>query len=165
MNAINEYSETLVNFLLPELQKYIGKRIFLVNGTKAKIFELPELERSDVKEADKYIGYSYYINEQYNKVCLHVRVRINGGSYDVRPSTAYCQYNDRTIELGDTENGILKTVDTLEKIVTSWELSKRYSEETIQAQIARFKEAKKAAEALLSVIPYEVIEIERLRQR
>ena len=121
VHATNELRRLAINEIanvLPQLQKYIGKKIFTLKG-KAKSFEinlLNEVPKAfDNGHASNHMN---YITHEYGKLVLRFKLCFNGGSYDVSPSTAYTKYIDHTIELGVIQNGeILTELHTSEKTI------------------------------------------------
>jgi len=158
MNQLNQYSVKLLNQLLPQLRGMMDKKLFTVTGEKSatlkKLVPLPDL--SGKKEnPDRYINYSFYFNNSNTGVWLNVRVCINGGSYDVKPNTAYTQYFDTSYYVGTLKDGkILESVQDIENIIRDHSLEVFYTEEKIQADIRAYNEAKNKARDLYNAIPY-----------
>jgi hypothetical protein len=88
VNAVNMLTETenaVLKFLNDNKEKIIGKKLFLSDGSKSKVFE-NVLNGIDFCKSPVFACY-------FERSKLKIRACISGGSYDNH--TYYCQYFDR----------------------------------------------------------------------
>ncbi len=122
-NQINILVKKEIAFLLPQLVKYLGKKIFTLKG-QAKSFVIAFDDSMPTPFEGGYVSkQGVYLDSSYNKLQLVYRLCFSGGSYEDR--TAYTKYVDRKIEIGEMENvdKLVKLYD-LNQIVKSYELDK-----------------------------------------
>jgi len=46
-----------------------------------------------------YYDVHYWFDYSYNELKVNVKLCINGGSWDVRPTTAFCQYEEQQLTI------------------------------------------------------------------
>jgi len=142
---------------------FVGKDIFKVDGSlKAKYaYNAPSFEG---KLPDgSHVSAHCWPEKSYGKFELNVKICVNGGSYDVNPVTAFCQYERRSIELFDVKDGILTaSVTNTNKDY----LNKEWDASELQAHANKVIEAQKQYEAILDGFPYvfsDVCHIKRIK--
>jgi len=120
-NEFNRVVKLELAHIMPLLVAFIGKKIFTLKG-RAKIFEVAFLQPKVIAFDGGFAQINMcYLDNQYNKLVLRFKLCFNGGSYETTPRTAYTQYLERTIELGELENNekLLKLYD-LNNIIASY---------------------------------------------
>lgn len=123
-NALKAFAKTILSAVLPQLTQFIGKKIFLGDGSKSKIFNIDINKFAPAPIKGMHVqAHATYLTNDYGKLQLKVGICLNGGSYDVTPKTAFCKYLDRQIELGILKDGQnLDSIIELDKIVKAYEL-------------------------------------------
>lgn len=116
----------MIAHILPQLDKYLNKKIFDVKGdkTKAFIIDMNGIKPYSPNDAiGEYVrNHVCYLSASYNKLELKLSICLNGGDYDKR--TAYTKYKDMTYVLGECENNqILTSIETLENTINGYHLN------------------------------------------
>ena len=145
-NEINKLSIDNLKKVLPQLEKYKGKKIYLANGSKAKIFDVEVLEYSDKENQISLRTFiSFYEMVGYTQLNIKQDLKVpnktlNGGGYSVR-------YFKKDLTIGKVVNGVLESIVDLEQIITDYRLSTSYNytevKELIKKQEALEDEARK----------------------
>ena len=134
--------------------------IFKVDGSFKAKYDSPKLSDKLQLSDGTWVNAHYWFENRHGYFDINVKICVNGGSYDVTPATAFCQYEEQSFEL-------LKVVDgklTEGKNDTSW-MQRRYDVNELKAIAATIKEAAKVYEAAEDKMPYQfkgVFDIERL---
>ncbi len=103
-NEFNRCIKLELAHTLPLLVKFIDKKIFTLKG-RAKTFEIEFSKSLPIGFEGGFVSISRcYLTNKYNKLVLTYCLCFNGGSYDVKPSTAYTRYVERDVEIGTLEN-------------------------------------------------------------
>lgn len=145
-NEINKVSIDNLKKVLPQLEKYKGKKIHLANGTRAKGFEVEVLEYSDKENQINLRTFiSFYNMVGYTQLNLRQDLIVPtkahvGGGYSV-------SYFNKDLTIGRVVNGVLESIVDLEQIITDYRLSTSYKytevKELIKKQEALEEEARK----------------------
>jgi hypothetical protein len=117
-NELKKRVKTELESLLPYLEKFMGKKIFLKDGSRAKGFD------------PSYIGYEYDKKQGIGQHRCHLHTSRYGGNdvvldYSISLSVGQhtVEYFDLGIYLGKVDNdGKLIEVKTLDSLVNGWEL-------------------------------------------
>lgn len=110
-NIIEQFTSDTANKVISALPEFIGKKITTADNTLTKKAAnvlkplITSLEKG--KLGENYISKQCYFRSSDYTLYLHVRVCINGGSYDVQPNTAFTKYFERTVALGYLESTFL----------------------------------------------------------
>lgn len=147
-NAYNKFAKTVLAMILPQLPQFIGKKIFLADGSRAKLFTANFYGREDLKIEGMHVSVqNCYLHEKYKKLQLSLRISCNGGSYEVKPTTGWTKYVGVDFELGTCNDGqTLDSVDTLENIVKMYGLDNVIDFNEEMQKIKTYKELEKQAE-------------------
>lgn len=160
INCLEEWSEKFHNYEREYFAKLVGIDPFKNDGTLKKKYEHQKQDFTGQLADGTYLNAHYWYEHSYNELRMRVKICVNGGSYDVRPSTAFCQYEEKSLTLYKTENGVLINTDTeAEHLATKYDLSE------LQGIAAEIKEAAAVYEAVAAKMPYrfrEVFHIKRL---
>lgn len=92
-NLLTKVGNDFIDFIVSVQDKLTGKKIILADGSKSKYFAeitKPFFDSLTIHMAFLRIEYG-------NKLSLSMTECVSGGSYDVRPSTAYCTYVERSM--------------------------------------------------------------------
>lgn len=121
-NVLRGYCKALVAHILPQLTQHVGKKIFTLSGKAAKfVIDLDSIPSPVTDTQGEFIKVTYcYLNSKWGQLVVNVSICINGGSYENR--TAYCEYFNREIGLGNLDNSgqILESVGILENIIKDY---------------------------------------------
>ena len=109
---INKHLETVLNSLKP----FIGQKILLSDcETASKKFTPFKPEQFKIKKENYFLDIHCWYEYGSYSVILKVKTCINGGSYDVKPSTAFCEYYTKCIYVCKVKNQVLTELETVEK--------------------------------------------------
>ena len=150
VNFLNEYVPQIVTTVKNQLNSSIGKPIFTVNGAWRKSVNwIYSPIKKQLANGD-WLSVEYYVQQQYNYVDLRVKICLNGGSYDVKPVTAFTLYQEQSIIIYIVdENGNIVDFD-----VDLTPYTKKYTVETIMTQANEAERKAKEYEAAREKVPY-----------
>jgi hypothetical protein len=115
-NLINRLTIENLTKVLPQLATYTNKKVCLVNGAKAKTFNVELLSYTDSNGQDLRTYIRFERDLVYLKQDVTVKDRnYEGGGYGVT-------YFKNNILIGSVDNGVLKKIDSLQQIVHSYGL-------------------------------------------
>lgn len=162
INQLHAYAKQVFNYEREYYKTFLGVNIFKVDGSlKAKFVhdKLPDLKIT--LEDETFVNAQYWFTNRHGYFEINVKICVNGGSYDVQPNTAFCQYENQclTIFRVSEEGKLIDTVNDIE-----W-LDKVYTIEELNQQAQKIKEVAEQYNALVNSFPYVfkgVFDIERL---
>jgi hypothetical protein len=104
VNYLYEYIPLVVTEVKNQLEPHIGKPIFKTDGTwrKSVNWEYKPIQKQ-LPNGD-FLSVQYYVRQYSNYVDLTVKICLNGGSYDVYPSTAFTIYQEAGITIYTTDD-------------------------------------------------------------
>lgn len=174
LNLLNQYSQLICDYERKFYAQFIGMDIFKVDGSlKAKYThdKLDDNFKGTLPDGT-FFSVMYWFDNSYHSFKIHVKICINGGSYETKPNTAFCQYEEKCIYAFDVEaiNNPLKgmgyTFNALKEVEKpDFDYSTRYDADALLLIAADIKAAAKAYEAIEDKMPHyfrEVLGIERL---
>ena len=159
LNLLNTYTTEFVPKVLEALTGLIGAKIFLANGDKSKklvAIALPTRTKGLDIFTDTFVDYSFYLTESYGSLQMRISLCINGGSYDVKPTTAFTQYFDKTVHLGDIKDGVLQSLVSVEDAAKNSGLDTRFDEASILASAETYNIAAEELDKLKNKVPHQV---------
>ncbi len=161
VNTLYEYAEKYILHEYNRLKPLIGLDIFKVDGSFKAKYDAPKLSDKLQLADGTWVNAHYWFNNNKYGFDIHVKICVNGGSYDVTPTTAFCQYQEQSFTLFEKdENGRIKETNTDRQ----W-LKKRYDVAELNAISAEIKQAAKEYEKTYDKMPHlfkDVYYIERL---
>lgn len=151
-NEMNTIVKKTLKKLLPELEKYKGKKICKADGTLTKSAQglnefLPTMKRPD--------GTSYYISYfsfKYDSMYINFRFSKSGGSYDDSPSTAYCEYFQKEVSIANVPFRELVGVDDIEALIVHYDLNAKINLSDQKKKVAKYQVEEEKLRKLLSKI-------------
>lgn len=161
LNTLNEYAEQIYNYEKKHFSQFLGKDIFKVDGSLKQKYEHPKLEFNGQMADGTFYSVSYWFTSAYNHFDVNIKICINGGSYDVKPTTAFCQYEETRPTLFEIE----KTGELKETTQQPNDYSVRYDVASLEAKAAQIKAAAEQYRKASESLPYQfkdVLYIERL---
>jgi len=160
INTLFEYAEKYYLHEKSRLTPFIGLDIFKVDGSFKQKYDATKLS-DRLKLADgTFVDAHYWFNHYTNGFDINVKICVNGGSYDVKPVTAFCQYEQQSFTLFNKVDG--KLVETNKDMSF---LKKRYDVNELQTIANEIKEAAKVYEAAYNKMPYlfnDVFNVKRI---
>lgn len=126
-NLINKLTIENVNKIIPQLQQFLNKKVELANGSNAKNFviELHKFSNDNGQNLRSYLHFDYNGLNLKNDVTVKVK-NYEGGGYGV-------DYYKNEIKLATTDNnGVLISIENLEQIIFSYELSKVFDAKEVK---------------------------------
>jgi hypothetical protein len=128
VNEVNRQAKIVLDGIIPQLQMFIGQKIFLANGNTAKKFviQYPEVKSTKIGDVECAILYGCYLYKSYHSICLNLTCRLK------MVDTA-CTYEKFDVYVGNLDDSgqILTTVKT------EGFLFKNYSVDEIRALFVR----------------------------
>lgn len=154
LNMLNEYSEKYFALATEHFYKFLGVDIFRVDGSiKQKyVLTLPTFE-GKLPDGTFFNIHAWTKNTGY-VLELNIKLCINGGSHDEKPSTAFCQYENAYFDICVVRDGKLA-----ERERQPNDFSLRYEEGDILTKAAEAEEAAKVYKNKLDKVPYQFRDI------
>lgn len=142
--------------------QFIGKAIFKVDGTIKEKYK-HESQTFDYKLPDgTHFTCNYWFRCEYGRFDINIKTCINGGSYDVKPVTAFCKYTEESYTMFDINaNG--EIVESA--ILRDGPQVIEYNQNDLLELAAKAKEAAEAYEKAAGEVPYifrSVLGVQRL---
>jgi len=98
INTLNEYAKKCFEYEKEHFSQFIGKNIFKVDGSIKQKFEHEKLYFKGNLPDGTFFDVHYWFTSSYSfDICI--KICVNGGSWDVHPHTAFCQYETDKLEL------------------------------------------------------------------
>jgi len=134
VNEVNRLAKLALEFVLPELQKYVGQKIYLVNGDKASKFniEFPELQPNKFEGKEYALLHNTYLHKSYKSVYFKL-------SCSFKNTDATCFYEDINIWVGDLDD----SGQVLTNVRTEEFPFKNYNVEEIKVLLKRKEQVEK----------------------
>ncbi len=153
VNLMHKYAKEFIEYELKHFNQFIGVNIFKVNGDIKQKYEHEKLSFKGRLNDGTWCDVHYWFTSQYS-FDIHVKLCINGGSYDVRPSTAFCHYEEQSYELFKIDKGILAKSERTNK-----NLDIQYDVTELQVIANQIKIAQKVYESEYEKMPYQFREV------
>jgi len=150
LNKINQLTKEQIKHVLPQLEQYIGKKVKLATGDKAKSFKVELLDVPYNKEEGA--SYRKYLKFEYMRLNLFNDVTVADQQYE---SGGYgVSYYKKEPYLGVVnEDGILTSVYTFDEIVKNSGLDLVYDADEVQAKQKQIEALEEQLRALKYQIP------------
>jgi len=134
-NLINELSKKNLKKVLPQIEAIFkdNKKFILASGTACKSCNIKMIE------AENFRAYLSYSN---GSIWLEARVNIAGS---ICRGGGYCfEYFKRELYIGRyyPENGFIKELEPIDKIISNWGLNKKYTVKGISAKLEKLEALK-----------------------
>jgi len=148
-NALNKFCKDALAKVLPQLTPFVGKKVFLADGSKAKNFIIDTAVEPEKIEGMNVEPTHCYLTAEYDRIELRVKLCLNGGSYEAKPvSTAFTKYIDCNIKVGTCKDGqILESVVNIFNIIKSHGFDEVVDFDDELVKIKEYKALLKKAEA------------------
>lgn len=111
VNKINDLTIKSLKHILPQLEKYVGKKIIIGTGF-SKNFNIDHLEIENTFVRS-------YISRSYKNLVLNIDTTIKVGEFS-------CEYFKNTIYLGTINEGVLQSLETIGDLISEYELDRFY---------------------------------------
>ena len=154
INTSNKNSETILNYELLNLSKYIGQDILKADGGfKSKI---NHVKHNGIKSKFNAFGFTwyqdtnYYFSTNYNKLTLNIRTCVMGGGSDSNGVNKHCIYETQTIDIF-----IIDTNGNLQSLEKQYFKNVQYNEAKVLKAAAKVKVAAEIYNKTLDSMPYE----------
>jgi len=154
LNELNKYVIEQLTALLPQINGYVGQKILLSGGDLAAKFKVSKPGQVKEKKNLYFLDNHGYFDPSTSSLWIKFRTCINGGSYENR--TAFTEYFDQHIYIGNIENNVLMECKGLKDILKSYELRTDLTVSEIKYKINMFEQAKSEAEMCLKSIPVHI---------
>ena len=154
-NIIAKFANQIVKKVMPVLETLEGQQILTAKGeltAKAQKLLKPLLpEQFKGKSGENFLWKACYFDSSDYSLTIHFRASLNGGSYDVTPSTAFTKYFEKTVYIGNISNQVLKNCYEVEKYKT-------VNLNAEKKKVEKYKKLKEQLDTLKSSINSEVKE-------
>lgn len=160
VNTLQLHAKRILDYEIEQLTKLVGIDCFKVDGSLKQKYMYPNLKRISEKFGKNWLTVDYWSDKTEYDYRIHVKICINGGSYDVSPSTAFCIYQDESYYPFDIKDGKLKA-----KTNDYSFLNEVFSVEKLEVLSDKVKEIATQYEKMRDKIDYRfhgVLNIERL---
>lgn len=160
INTLYEYAKLIIEHEKKHFNQFIGKDIFKVDGSLKAKYEHEKLTfKGQMNDGTWFNVHSWY-QKYSSSFDLKIKVCVNGGSYDVKPTTAFCQYEEISTTLYELDNNCLiasnRDYSYLDKV---------YNVDELTAISLEIEKAAKEYEKVKDKMPYifnDVFYIKRL---
>ena len=149
INTLNEWAEVFYKYEKEHFSKFIGIDIFKVDGSIKQKYDHEKQSFKGQLLDGTWVDVHYWFTKRYNSFDINIKLCVNGGSYDVKPTTAFCQYEEMSLTLFNTVDN--KLVETSEDIS---HLSTRYNLDELVKIAAEIEQAKIVYERAEYKMPY-----------
>ena len=149
INTLYEYAQKYVNHEKTRLDAFIGLDIFKVDGSFKQKYDSPKLSDTLTLPDGTHVNAHYWFKHYSTDFGIYVKICVNGGSYDVQPNTAFCQYEEQYFSLFNKVDGKLVATE-----IDREYLNTRYDVAQLTAIATTIKEAAKVYEAEADKMPY-----------
>lgn len=157
-NELKKLAKHVLTTLIPLLKPFLNQKLFTADGLSAKAKKTIDLQTimksvnlDPLLKGHFCKAHICFIENSYNSLRLKLSICLNGGSYDVTPNTAYCQYFDQTFYIGKTSEKdytILTELTNIDKLIAEYELNMLTSVEREILLINQWKELKEQVEKI-----------------
>lgn len=146
-NAFKQYAKKAIAEYLPKLEQFVGKKILLADGSKAKIFNISG-ETPVEKIEGMFVSLQLFsIKSAYGQIELTISLCFSGGSYNVKPATAWTKYINKQFTIGKSQDGqILVSVENFEDIVKNYQLDDLMNFEQEIEKVRKYKNLQQQAD-------------------
>jgi len=149
INTLYEYAEKYIAHEKARLSAFIGLDIFKVDGSFKAKYDAPKLSDKLQLPDGTWVDAHYWFNSRNHGLDINVKVCVNGGSYDDKPATAFCEYQEQSFTLFNKEDGKLVENNSDRSF-----LKKRYNVDEVTAIANEVKEAAKQFKQVADKMPY-----------
>jgi hypothetical protein len=149
INTLYAYAEKYINHEKARLTPFIGLDIFKVDGSFKMKYDSPKLSNKIQLPDGTFVNAHYWFTHYSNEFGINIKICVNGGSYDVRPETAFCQYEEQYFTLFKKVDGKL-----VETEIDREYLKKRYNVAELTSVANSIKEAAKLYELAAGKMPH-----------
>jgi hypothetical protein len=154
LNELHAYAIAQLTAILPQITSYLGQKIVLSGGELAAKFKVAKPGQIKEKKTLYFLDNNGYFSPSGSSLWIRFRTCINGGSHDDR--TAFCEYFDIEVYIGQIEDQELKSVYSLEQIIKGYKLRTDLTVGEMEVCITNFNKAKEQAQEALNLIPRHI---------
>jgi hypothetical protein len=150
INTLYEYAQKYYEYEKNRLLPFVGLNIFKVDGSLKAKYDADKLSDKIQLSDGTFVDAHYWFYNSSYSFDIRVKICINGGSYDVHPTTAFCQYEEISLTLFKKDNDKLADTDTDISF-----LHKRYDVNELRQIAANIKLAAIEYEKEAGKMPYQ----------
>jgi len=111
LNFHNEQSLQAYQYFLTLLEAFKGKKVHTVKNEPSKALNEAITPQAKKDKTEKgFFDFHCWLEFTGRSMWLKTKTYFNGGSYDVKPSTAFCIYYNNAFFLADVEDCILTEI-------------------------------------------------------
>ena len=153
LNLLNEYAPAYFEKATKHFEQFIGAEAYKVDGTLKAKYALKLEEVKGHRDGANFDIHAW-IRPSSDSIDINIKICVSGGSYDVHPNTAFCQYDTMTLEVVRIKEG---KISQRERQTNDFTVI--HSESEILAAAAEVKKAAEAYEQALNKVYYEFRDI------
>jgi len=161
INTLYKYAAKCIEHEKKHFDQFLGKDIFKVGGEVKQKYSHERLTfEGFLPDGTHYHVHCWY-QLSYKHFYLNVKSCVNGGSYEDKPVTAFCQYDSTMTTLYKVKDGKLTVNDNSD---TDY-LNKRYEVSELMEIKKGIEKAAELYKAEVNKMPYifnDVLSVERL---
>jgi hypothetical protein len=149
VNYLYEYIPQIVTEVKTQLPPHIGKPIFKADGSWWKSVNWVYNPIQKQLPNGDFLSVQYFVRQYSGYVDLTVKVCLNGGSYEVHPTTAFTIYQEAGITIYTIENDNLVEYDVN---LDQW--NQRFDADTLVKQAEVINNQAKELKAEIDKVSY-----------
>ena len=109
INTLYKYSKEIIEYEKKHFNQFLGKNIVKVDGSIKQKYQHEKLTFKGKLNDGTYYDVHYWFDIRSGWFDINIKICVNGGSYDTKPSTAFCQYDSLMTSLYklDSESNLL----------------------------------------------------------
>ena len=151
INILYAYAEKVVDYELSKLVPLIGMKVLKADGALMKKHEYEKIPPSKGTKYGIHFDVHYWVEVTKYSYMLNFKCCINGGSYEVKPSTAFAHYEDVCIYLFEREDSVLTKQYNKDHLEF---LKKRYRKEDVLSLATKAQDALTQYDNAVKDIPH-----------
>jgi len=134
VNEVNRLAKIMLDSIIPQLQMFVGQKIYLANGDTAKkfIIQYPEVEVKKFEGKEYALLHNTYLHKSYKSVYFKL-------SCSFKNTDTTCFYEDINIWVGDLDD----SGQVLTNVRTEDFPFKNYNVEDVRALFVRKEQVEK----------------------
>lgn len=148
INTLNQWTEQVYAYEKKHFAQFLGQNIFKVDGSVKAKFDHEKFSFKGQLEDGTWVNANYWFTNAHGYFSIHVKICVSGGSYDVKPATTFCQYEETAPTLFQVKDGLL-----IETTQEQSDYSIRYDVADLQSKAQAIKEAADAYEVVADTMP------------
>lgn len=157
IDGLNIHNKQVKEYYLSAIQQaqaLIGKKIHTAKMEKSKQFNIDLPHIKEQINGAEWIDIHSWFTFSGQSVWLHIKTCYSGGSWDVKPTTAFCIYFNDGLYIGETDNDGKLMRTATEEVQKSWLITLQpVTIEEIKTKEAEYKELQERGKEIFNSVP------------